>query len=78
MSQTKANVASVTTAVTTSVAALTAGSAIASLGSIGIAGLGTAIAVPLFPIIGGALTITGFVGGVVAAVKVNRVISPAD
>ena len=45
------------------------GSAIASLGSIGIAGLGTAISIPLFPVIGGAAAIAAAGAGIVAVTK---------
>ena len=47
--------------------AIGAGGAIASLGSIGIAALGTAISVPLFPVIGTGVAIAGTAAAVIGA-----------
>ncbi len=53
------------------------GSAIAGLGSIGIAGLGTAISIPLFPVIGLVAGLAVFAAGTTAVVATTETIDPS-
>ena len=61
----------------TGLAATGLGSAIASLGSIGIAGLGTAISLPLFPVLGAVAGVAAAGAGLAAVVSAAESIDPS-
>ena len=77
MKRDAADVTAATGSIITGAASYGIGSAIAGLGSIGIAGLGTAISIPLFPVIGVVAGIAACAAGVTAAVAVAETIDPS-
>lgn len=77
MKRDAADVTAATGSIITGAASYGIGSAIAGLGSIGIAGLGTAISIPLFPVIGVVAGIATCAAGLTAAVAVSETIDPS-